>query len=641
MTILTSAVEVLGENGAIAQVVDGFAVREEQLIMAESVEEAVRSASILVIEAGTGTGKTFAYLVPAMLSGQKTLISTGTKGLQDQLFHRDIPVVKKALKLSVQTALLKGRANYLCLYRLEVNMSDGRFQSRQAVHDMQEVAAWAPSTKDGDVTSIDTVTEDSAVWPLVTSTVDNCLGQDCPMYDECWLMRARKKAQEADVIVVNHHLLFADIALKEEGLGEVLPEATSFILDEAHQLPEVASQFFGTSMSSRQIIELGRDVVNEVLQNASDERSLAVTAEALEKSVLDMRLAFGDIPRKAPWAEVKSLPKLKQEVSELTSNLESLVSQLQDADSRSKGLENCTRRAEELLGKLHSVVGNSPEGQIHWFETYKKSFVIQLTPLSIAEQFEAHLNAKSSSWVFTSATLAIGSDFGFFSDRLGLKKATSQCLDSPFDYANQALFYVPRGLPDTQDREYTQAVIDAALPVLNASKGRAFFLFTSHRALQYAAEVLAEVSDFNLLVQGTASKVLLLDRFRESENAVLLGTGSFWEGVDVRGESLSCVIIDKLPFAAPNEPVVQARIDALKRQGKNPFFDYQLPNAVIALKQGAGRLIRDVTDVGVLMVCDPRLVAKPYGKTFLQSLPSMRRTRHLHEVEQFFERYST
>jgi ATP-dependent DNA helicase DinG len=628
--------EILGAQGRLAQHIPGFRPREAQLAMSAAVASALDEKRILMVEAGTGTGKTYAYLAPALLSGEKVIVSTGTRNLQDQLFHRDLPTVTKALGVSVRTALLKGRANYLCPYRLQVHLDDGRFSSKQTVHELQVVREWAQTTKSGDIAELADLPEDASVWPLVTSTTDNCLGQDCPMLDECPLMKARQKAAEAELVVVNHHLFFADIAIREEGFGELLPEATGVIFDEAHQLPEVASMFFGEGISSRQLLELAQDAVGEMLQSAGEMRSILDASTALENRVADMRFSFGDEVRKGTWSEVSTRDPLPKAIEAVKKALGELSNVLHKASERSKGLENCHRRAEELGTSFAKLTGATPADQVHWFETFKKGFAIQWTPLDVAKPFRDMVAARKSAWVFTSATLAVHDDFRHFSSQIGLNDLESLQLPSPFAYEKQALFYVPRGLPDTSDPRYTQGVLEAALPVLMASRGRAFVLFTSHRALNEAAEWLRGRLEYPLLVQGSMSKAELLRRFREHGNAILLGTGSFWEGVDVRGEALSCVIIDKLPFASPGEPVVAARIDAYKARGRNPFISYQLPGAIIAMKQGAGRLIRDETDTGLLMICDPRLVGRPYGQLFLQSLPPMRRTRSLAEVRDFF-----
>jgi ATP-dependent DNA helicase DinG len=632
---MSSLHQLLGADGPLAAEVTGFAPRAEQQAMAEAVAVALEERVTLVVEAGTGTGKTFAYLVPALLSGRRVIISTGTRHLQDQLYHRDLPTVRRALGLSAQTALLKGRANYLCKHRLDLARTEG-LRARGLLAQLEEINAWAGRTRSGDIAELGHIPEDSPLWPRVTSTTDNCLGQECSEYQRCHVVNARRAAQEADLVVINHHLLLADMALKEEGFGDLLPGADAFIIDEAHQLPETAAQFFGIGLGSRQLEELGRDTLAEHLREAGDMQSLPDCVDLLDKQVKDLRLVLGERERRAAWSEVQDKSALLASCQALRGTLQSLTDWLEVAAPRGKGLEACWRRAQLLLQRFVQTTTEPPADHVHWFETHRRSFRIQLTPLEVATTFQQRMRELPSAWIFTSATLAVGDSFTHFSRRMGLDEPRTLRLDSPFDYARNALLYHPQGLPDPNDPGYTAAVIDAVRPVLAASRGRAFLLFTSHRALQEAAGLLAGSLDYPLLQQGQAPRAELLDRFRELGNAVLLGTSSFWEGVDVRGEALSCVVIDKLPFASPGDPLLQARLDALRASGGNPFMEEQLPRAVITLKQGIGRLIRDVRDRGVLMLCDPRLTGKPYGKVFLNSFPPMRRSRELAAVEAFF-----
>jgi ATP-dependent DNA helicase DinG len=628
--------DILGPSGQLAKQVPGFAARPQQQEMAEAVAQALADNSVLIAEAGTGTGKTFAYLVPAMLSGQKVIISTGTKNLQDQLFHKDIPLVRDLLGVPVDVALLKGRANYLCHHRLQLAREEGRFLTRSQTAELQEIGKWSGRTSSGDIAELSMLTEDSPLWPQVTSSAENCLGSECDYLDECFLARARRRAQEADVLVVNHHLFFADMALKDEGFGELLPGANAFILDEAHQLPDTASNFFGTTITANQLLELAHDSIAEEIREASESRDLQVRADKLEKAVRDMRLTFGEMLRRGPWKEVAGGKELDESIAAVSTLLDDLSQGLKSMSVRGKGLESCYQRSELLVDRFSRLTGTTPEGMIHWYETHSRSFTINFTPMDVAQLFQQQLKAYPCAWVFTSATLAVGESFQHFSDQLGLAGAVTHRWGSPFDYPRQALLYVPPQMPDPNSPGYTSAVVEAALPVLEASRGRAFLLFTSHRALREAAELLAGRISYPLLIQGDAPRSRLLEEFREKGNAVLLGTGSFWEGVDVRGEALSCVIIDKLPFASPGDPVLQARIDAMREAGGNPFMDYQLPQAVITLKQGVGRLIRDVKDRGVLVLCDPRLGSKSYGRTFLDSLPPMSKTLKLEVVQRFF-----
>ena len=604
--------------------------------MAARIEAALMDRSLYIVESGTGTGKTFAYLVPALLSGRKVLISTGTRNLQDQLYGRDLPLVRDALGVPVTTALLKGRANYLCLERLERTELEGRFRAGRTDSALLRVREWAGRTRSGDIAELDQVPEDSEIWPLVTSTSDNCLGAQCPQYSDCHVNRARREALAADVIVVNHHLFFADLALREEGFGQLLPGVEAIIFDEAHQLPEIASNFFGVSLSSHQINSLCLDVITEELKEKSTVAGLAEGARNLEKSVADLRLAFGSGAQRAPWSSITAQKAFCNALAETRSRISGLAQLLEVAATRGPGLASCLRRALDLLDRLVMLEETPPAGHIAWFETGARSFTLHLTPMDIAMSFRPYLEGGDKAWIFTSATLAIGNSFSHFQSQLGLEAAQADQWGSPFDYSRQALLYLPAGLPEPSAGEFTQSVLEAALPVLAASGGRAFLLFTSHRALKFAADYLATRSDFPLLIQGSAPRAVLLERFRAAGNAVLLGTGSFWEGVDVRGEALSTVIIDKLPFAAPDDPVLRARCEAMEEAGRSPFMEYQLPNAVIALRQGAGRLIRDVTDRGVLMLCDPRLLRKGYGSIFLSSLPPMPRTRRIEDVQRFF-----
>lgn len=603
--------------------------------MAEATADTLAANAILIVEAGTGTGKTFAYLMPALQSGKKIIISTGTRHLQDQLFAKDLPVVRAALQAPVRSALLKGRANYLCWHRLGIAAGEGRRLSGRQLHELEDIRAWSARTAGGDIAELGSVPEDSAIWPRVTSTVENCLGQECEYFQDCFVVKARRQALEADIVVINHHLLFADMVLKEEGFGELLPGADAFIIDEAHQLPEVASVFFGTTLGSQQLRDLVRDTRLEHVREAGDMQDLPEAADRLETVTHQLRLVLGQ-DRRAAWSEVSADPALQEALQQLSACLQQLTDWLVVAAERGKGLESCRARAVLLKDRLSLLMKHASGEYIHWFETFRTSFRLNLTPLDVAPVFRNCLDNLSSAWVFTSATLAVGDSFEHFAGQLGLEDARQLKLDSPFDYRSNALLYLPGNMPEPNDRFYVDAVVACTRDVLQASAGRAFVLFTSHSALQAAAAQFADTLDYPLLVQGTAPRRELLERFRELGNAVLLGTGSFWEGVDVRGEALSCVIIDKLPFSSPGDPILQARIEALRQQGVNPFMAYQLPQAVINLKQGVGRLIRDRHDRGVLVLCDPRLRSKSYGRVFLKSLPQMPRTADSQQVHAFF-----
>jgi ATP-dependent DNA helicase DinG len=630
--------DLLGSQGALAEYIQDFRVRPQQQQMAEWVEDTLFEYGKLVIEAGTGVGKTFAYLIPALLAGQKIIISTGTKHLQDQLYYKDLPVICQALRLRINAALLKGRANYLCLYRMGQTIEEGGSNAHR--FELQAVREWSQVTKTGDIAEMTEVAEDSSLWPELTSTNDNCLGVDCAFYGQCYVLKARRAAYDADLVVINHHLFFADLALKEGGFGEVLPSANAFILDEAHQLPEVASAFFGTNLGSRQLLDLGRDTLLEQLSDAPEMVSIRDYAEELTTAVLNFRLALGAEQQRGPWHPVRQRSEVTAALDQLEQSLEALGSVLEPISERGKGLQNCSRRVQDLITSLALMRDDSGEG-VHWFETFRRGFILHHTPLEIGPVFSTFTRSYRCAWILTSATLSVDSQFTHFTQRLGLEDAQCVSLDSPYDYENHALLYLPKTLPDPRDPDYTRYVVESAIPIIQASGGRTFVLFTSYRALYLAAKYFKGRLDYPLFVQGRGPRRELLEQFRNAGNAVLLGTSSFWEGVDVRGRALSCVIIDKLPFASPGDPVMQARLETLKAHGGNPFIELQIPQAVIALKQGVGRLIRDEQDTGVLMLCDPRLLTKPYGKIFLNSLPQMPRTSDQAVVETFLKAIMT
>ena len=632
-----SARELLGPDGPFARDVPGFAPRTSQQDMADAVEDAIANGHSLIAEAGTGTGKTFAYLVPALRSGKRIIVSTGTKTLQDQLFHRDLPRVREVLGARLRTSLLKGRANYVCLYRLEQAHKEGRLASKEQVAQLQAMREWSQRTSSGDRGEFSEVPEDSPLWPRVTSTAENCIGAECPMFGDCFVVKARRAAQEADVVVVNHHLLFADLAIKQEGFGEILPGANAFILDEAHQIPELAGQFFSTHVTSRQITELAGDALAECGSVTGALGALREPIDAVMPAVRKLRLELDHLPVKGGFGAIESDAMMQTEMHALAESIDALTDALSKQSERSRGLAAVYERAESLRSRLHEIVDGAAHASVHWYELSQNGFAFHATPLDLAPPLRTLREQSHASWIFTSATLSVAGEFDHFARQLGLEEPVAMSLPSPFDFAHQALAYAPKGLPEPSDASYTERVVAASRPVLEAARGRTFMLFTSHRALRRAAELLVDLP-FPLFVQGTAPRHQLLTEFRESGNGVLLGAASFWEGVDVAGEALSCVIIDKLPFAAPDDPVLEARLSALRESGGNPFFDWQIPAAVIALKQGAGRLIRDVADRGVLMLCDPRLTTRGYGKLFLQSLPPLPLTRELADVQAFFAR---
>ncbi len=643
---MSDLAQFFSDSGPLAGLIPGYRLRPQQLEMATAVEQAIENRAVLIAEAGTGTGKTFAYLAPALSKGGKVIVSTGTKTLQDQLFSRDIPTLRNAMQAPVTVALLKGRANYVCHYHMERARNDGRFLSRDDVVYLARIESYARTSKTGDRSGLAAVPEDATVWPLVTSTRENCLGGDCPNYKQCFVMEARKQAMAADVVVVNHHLFFADVALRDEGVAELLPTCNTVIFDEAHALPETASLFFGETASTSQLIEVARDTRIEAAAGAKDNAALPDAASALEKSARDLRLQVREDGARQTHAQAMASTGFTDALDAVVTRLTELTAVLESQADRSEGLRNCWTRGLDLLDRLGRWQEQEDRERVRWVEVFAHSVHLNATPLSIADIFQRQISSNPRAWIFTSATLSVAGDFSHYQREMGLADAQTAFWESPFDYPNQALLYVPEKLPEPNTPMYTAAVVEAALPVIEAAEGRTFFLFTSLRAMREARELLETGMSrmgmqYPLLMQGEGSRSDLLDRFRKLGNAVLLGSASFWEGVDVRGEALSLVIIDKLPFSPPDDPVLAARIEKINNEGRNAFMEYQVPQAVITLKQGAGRLIRDEKDRGVLMICDPRLISKPYGKRIWRSLPPMRRTRDPADVRAFFREIAT
>ncbi len=647
---MTPLQRIFAPDGPLAQAIPGFRHRPQQIEMAEAIEAAIDNYRVLVAEAGTGTGKTVAYLVPALRSGGKVIISTGTKTLQDQLFHRDLPMVRDALGAPVSIALLKGRANYVCLHHLDTAVSDGRFLSREDAKHIHAIKRFADQGLDngntGDKAECGNVPESASVWSAATSTRENCLGSQCGRHSECFLMTARKKALEADVLVVNHHLFFADLVLSDEGATELLPACNTVIFDEAHQLPETASMFFGESVSTTQLIELARDTRMAAIEHAKDFAALPDACVELDRAVRDVRIAVEGENLKLPESAINRFPEFYPALTALQEKLVEFRALLESQAERAPEIQNCLNRADDFAQRITAWRDTSYQGFVRWLDVFHQGLVLQLTPLSVADPFQKQIEGRKQAWIMTSATLAVKTDFSLYQRELGLtdeERVRTAGWASPFNYEEQALLYVPDQMPEPNTSEYSQAVVEKALPLIEASGGRAFLLFTSLRAMDRATDLLrAEWEkrgwEYPLLKQGEGSRSELLERFRAAGNAVLIGSQSFWEGVDVKGEALSLVVIDKLPFAPPDDPVMAARIDAINQAGGNAFMDFQLPHAIISLKQGAGRLIRDEEDRGVLMICDPRLISKPYGKRIWQSLPGMKRTRVEAEAVGFLAR---
>ncbi|WP_182056957.1 ATP-dependent DNA helicase [Pantoea sp. ME81] len=622
-------------DGALAQAIPGFKPRAAQREMAQAVMEAVKKGGELVVEAGTGTGKTYAYLAPALRAKKKVIISTGSKALQDQLYNRDLPTIARALKFSGKTALLKGRSNYLCIERLEQQNQTGGDLTVQALGDLINVRSWSNQTSDGDVSSCSGVAEDSPIWPFVTSTNDNCLGSDCPLYKDCFVVKARKKAMDADVVVVNHHLFLADLVVKEGGFGELIPEADVMIFDEAHQLPDIASQYFGQQLSSRQLQDLAKDIIIAYRTEVRDVQQLQKSADRLAQCAQDFRLTLGEPGFRGNLRDLLSDNNIMRMLTLLDDALELCYDVIKLSLGRSALLDAAFERAALYRTRLKRLRAIDEPGFSYWYECTSRHFTLALTPLSVAERFREVMDNRKAAWVFTSATLAVNEQMSHFSSRLGVDKATTMILDSPFDYTQQALLCVPRNMPEPNQPGGARKLAQMMKPLIDANKGRCFFLCTSHKMMrELAAEFRASMT-LPVLLQGETSKGQLLKQFLEAGNALLVATSSFWEGVDVRGDALSLVIIDKLPFTSPEDPLLKARMEDCRLRGGDPFNDVQLPDAVITLKQGVGRLIRDTDDRGVLVICDQRLVSRPYGGLFLNSLPPTPRTRDLQRAIAF------
>lgn len=632
---MTELSDFFAEQGPLADLLPGFQPRPGQAWMAEAVAEAIANGDRLVVEAGTGTGKTFAYLLPALLSDRKTIISTGTKALQDQLYHRDLPLICKAAGRPVRTALLKGRANYLCLHRLE-QIED---VAAGLVTDYREVHEWRHRTDSGDRAELTTVAEDSAIWPLVTSTAENCLGQKCPQYADCHVAKARRAAQEADLVVVNHHLLLADLAMKEGGFVEFLPGAEAIILDEAHQVPDLAVQFFGVSLGSREM----QRIVEE-----TQAACLPVMQADLQRRIARFDTAIKALRASAPRREGRrQLDEVMPDMRAPFAELRTAAAELRDGVAAvSDGSMDIEKLGEQLLGleeRLALLASDDTWDGLRWIEVNPRSIRLNITPLDISDTLAGLIGNGHQAWIFTSATLAIGEDFSHFTSRMGLGDSTGLTFPSPYPLEDNGLVYLPEDLPQPSDPRHTDAVMEAVVPVLELTGGGAFCLFTSHRALNAASKWLGRhasaLGGRPLYVQGSAPRDDLLRRFRAAGNAVLLGTGSFWEGVDVRGTALTVVAIDKLPFASPADPLLMARLEYIRRGGGNGFSEHQLPQAALAMKQGAGRLLRGESDYGVIVLCDPRVTSRSYGSAFLKILEPMRTTRSPDDVRRFFERH--
>lgn len=626
---MQSLAEVFAPNGPLHSRLPDFSYREAQHRMAELIWQTFESHSHAAIEAGTGIGKTYAYLIPVLLSGRRAILSTGTKTLQDQLFTKDLPALGAAIGRPTEVAVLKGRNNYLCWHRLGRALEDP-LHSHEDRSLLRALDEWGGASSNGDLSSLDDLQDRFALRARVTSTVDNCLGAQCEDFDRCFVAEARRRAQAASIVIVNHHLLLADLELKEAGFGELLGDAETVIVDEAHLLPDIAQQFFGVSVSTREMEALSRDALAECLAARLDRRA-EMAVDDVAREAARLREAARSLRGRVPWHAIP--PPLIATASDCAQVIDAAVRCFAGAEDTPPGIARCRERFEELASKLRLITDFDGEDGLRWLEVAERSLSLHWTPLDFGASLAARIREQGGNWIFTSATLAVNEDFDHFLSRLGLSDVATEVLPSPFDYANNARVYLPQGLPDPRHPEFVDRLMGEIWPLIEATRGGAFILFTSYRALNEAeAWLLARSAPGPVLVQGARARSQLLEEFRLAGDAVLLGTSSFWQGVDVRGHALRLVVIEKLPFAAPSDPLVEARSEAIRRDGGDPFVTFQLPQAVIALKQGVGRLIRDYNDRGLIVIGDPRLRTRPYGRVFLDSLPPAPRIDEFEEA---------
>ena len=634
--------EFFKNQGPLSEIIDNFHEREDQVKMAKLVNEAIEAKDSLIVEAGTGIGKTFSYLLPALINGGKIVISTATKNLQDQLFFKDIPTIRDALKIPIDINILKGRSNYICQLRMENALLEGQFLNKEDAKFIHEIKKISDHSEVGEVSEFNNIPETSTIWPFVTSTKDNCLGQECEFFKSCFVVKARKKAIASEVVIVNHHLFFADFVLKDAELSEILPKADTVIFDEAHQIPQIAPIFLGANISTNQILYLVQDINQILLKNVKDKDTLIELSRLVTDSVYSVNDYFKKRNYRVGIEKIERLDLFKDKINELVKHLDKFYTFFDNYDDQDAEFKNLRERTEEVIDKLKKWINDEDQSYVHWIDIFFKSIQFNITPISIADSFREFQKKNEASWIFTSATLAANSSFDHFKSLMGLENAKTKLLKSPFNYSKNAYLYVPEDMPETSSRSFNNHLLAKVYPIIIAAKGRTFILSTSIKSMNEIASLLKDEFEKNninypILTQGERSKIKLLEQFKHHGNAILIGSLSFWEGVDVRGKELSLVIIDKLPFQSPGDPIFESKINLLSAKGINAFMTFQLPKAIISLKQGAGRLIRDEEDKGVLMICDQRIIAKPYGKSFWQSLPSFKRTRNQEDIIEFLK----
>ncbi len=624
-----------GPGGLLGRALPGCEERPSQQQLSEAVGRTLGDGGVLLAEAGTGTGKTLAYLLPAVQLGRRVVVSTGTKNLQEQLVAKDLPLLARALGRELNVAVMKGRANYLCLLRYDSFLRGGTVSRQVELPLLRAIEAWVPTTETGDRNEVADLPDNVEFWREIAASSENCIGQTCAQFEGCFVTRMRQRALEADLVVVNHHLLCADLVVKDGSYGQVIPRYDTLILDEAHLIEDVATQYFGAQVSNYRVEELRHDVERELRAgqvSAPHVRTeLAALRDLNERSFKELQQAVG---RRLTTGWMP--PPAAEAVEALLARLNGLRAAIDALDERPEALNALANRAQEIHSELGWLARADDDGHVFYVEVRGRGVFVKATPIDVAERLQALLFEPLRAVVLTSATLTVGGSFSYLRARLGLRGGDELILESPFDFSRQTLFYVPRGMPDPRSRAFVPRVVREVRQLLDHSQGRAFVLFTSYANMNAVAEQLAGEIDFPLFVQGEAPKAALIETFKSTPHAVLLATASFWQGVDVVGEQLSCVIVDKLPFASPSDPVVAARIERMRQLGEDAFSDYQVPVAVLMLKQGLGRLIRSATDRGVLAVLDSRLVERPYGRRFLSSLPNARLVHDLDSVEKFF-----
>lgn len=663
--------EVFGPGGLIARYHPNYEYRPGQMEMAEAVNDTLTHGGIALIEAGTGTGKTLAYLIPALASGHRVIVSTATKNLQEQLYKKDIPFLQEIIPRKFKAVCMKGRSNYVCLHRLKKSDELPILEGLADVDYFDEVRKWAAETETGDRAELIDLPEDLSFWPQIDARAETCLGQKCPEYDSCFITRMRQDAQEAEVVIVNHHLFFADLALRGGDYGAVLPDYSTIIFDEAHEVEDVAASYFGSSVSTYRINDLMQDAQKLVVTEPDGAMELTKAIARLSQRSDTFWLSFrgekfGQVEEENPW-QSRSRGRFRSSTAQdgrytldesyfvradeegsfhataageayiaLRTAVDRLTAALGIIKNPPPELDNILRRAESLKFDLEFIVTADQPGFVYWCEKRGRGVFLHATPIDVSGILEEKLFSRAHSAVLTSATMTAGRSFEFLKGRLGISNAQELMVESHFDFENQAVLYLPKAMPDPRSRDFLDRSVEEIAQILEATRGRAFVLFTSVSSMRETYERVKELIDFPAFIQGQGSKLGLLERFRKTEGAVLFATSSFWQGVDVQGEALSCVIISKLPFAVPTDPVIAARQKHIDDQGGNSFYEYSVPQAAITLKQGLGRLIRSTTDRGILSILDPRLKTKSYGRFFLQSLPACRVTTNIEEAASIF-----